>query len=74
MCNCTDDFTIYGNEFTTPNTYVNKFLNGRYRLILNGTKKLVFNTDWECAIGGGFNILIPGFEVTPDTIICGEFY
>lgn len=75
MCgSLTDDFTVSGTEFTSTTGYVNKFLNGRYRLNLNGTRKLVYGIDWEKNTEGGFNIIIPGFQVTTDAVVCGEFY
>lgn len=72
--NAPDDFTVYGSQFTTPNSYVNAFLKGRFRLFLQGTKKLIYKTDWDYGDNGGFIILIPSYSVTPDTIFCGEYY
>lgn len=76
--NCPDDFNIYGASFTNPTTYGNLFMSGRMRLNLNGTKKLIYGIDWDyvnpSTKNGGFVILIIGFSVTSDTVICGEFY
>lgn len=69
-----DDFQVFGSEFTSPNEYKNQFLKGRMRLTLRGVKRLDFKTDWEFLPDGGFKILIPGFAVTTDVVIEGEFY
>ncbi len=70
----TNDWTIYGTEFTAPTEYANKFLHGRYRITLRGVKRLDFGIDWEKLPNGGFKILIPGFNATSDLAIEGEFY
>lgn len=81
MCQCCsnsanlpDDWSVYGTQFTAPTEYANSFLQGRYRIILSGVKRLDLGIDWEKISGGGFKIMIPGFSVTPDTLIQGEFY
>lgn len=71
-----DDFTIQGADFQSATQYANTFLYGRYRLYLNGVRKLIEGTDWEYIQPnqkGGFNILIAGFSPI-GSFVCGEFY
>jgi hypothetical protein len=79
MCNnccieLKDDFVIYGSQFTSSNEYKNPFLKGRFRLKMRGFESLAYKTEWDYLEEGGFKILIPTFQITPETIIIGEFY
>lgn len=81
MCCCnqsgnssSEDFTIYGNQFTAPKEYANSFLKGRFRIYLRGVGFLTKNVEWQPITDGGFAILIPGWVVTNDIIINGQFY
>lgn len=76
-CNCNDiseDFIIYGTQFTTPTEYANPFLKGRFRIYMRGVGFLTKDVEWGFLSEGGFAILIPGWVVTSDVIINGQFY
>lgn len=69
-----EDFVVYGTQFTSQTEYANSFLKGRFRVYMRGLGFLTRGVEWDFIETGGFKIIIAGFVVTPETIITGQFY
>jgi len=76
MCiNPNDLFLEHGDFNGSPNCYTNKALKGlRFRVFLDNDKQLRDGVQWDYLANGGFQITIPGFSTTSDTLIIVQFY
>lgn len=76
MCNNPNDLFLEQGDFNgSPNCYTNKALKGlRFRVFLDNDKQLRDGVQWDYLANGGFQITIPGFSITPDTLIIVQFY
>lgn len=74
-CSPNDLFLYFGDFLGSPNAYSNKVMKGmRFRLFLDNDKQLVDGVQWDYLTAGGFQLTIPGFNVTADTLIIAQFY
>lgn len=75
MALVSDDLYIRMADFNgSINTYQNKALNQRFRVLLDRHLVLEPGLEWIKLATGGFQIVIPGWQVAFDTIIVIQFY
>lgn len=71
-----EDKIYYGTDFVTSTDLVDATLDGKtYRLFWRGLASFVIPTvEWDYLAGGGFTILLSGFNVDPSDIFFVQFY
>lgn len=75
MALVSDDLFIKFGDFNgSPNTYTNKALNQRFRVLLDRHIVLEPGVEWDKLTSGGFIVTIPGWSVAVDTVIVVQFY
>lgn len=74
MCCFQSDVFLRVSDFASVNICQNKFLTGRFRLLLDRTMLLEYGIEWSTIEGGGFIINIPNFQMADDTVIVVQFY
>lgn len=75
MCCTQKDLFLRKGDFNgSANTYVNKALTGRFRVLLDRHLVLEPKVEWDCLQSGGFVITIAGWQISEDTIIVIQFY
>lgn len=74
-CSPNDLFLEQGDFGGTSPVYPNKIMKGmRFRLFLDNDKQLIDGAQWDYLANGGFQIVIPGFQIAADTLIIAQFY
>lgn len=76
MCCSPNDVFLRQGDFSGGNTYQNKVMRGmRFRVLLDRHMVLEPGVEWVELIAGGFQIIIPGWQITdPQTCIVLQFY